>query len=277
MNSKSNLDNQEAPDRLSNENAFLRSALEKADQGKELIRQREEFSLLLAVSKLVVSELDLDTVFQLVAGKARDLVQADMLLVPMLNEQRDRYTYRAASGVNAEAVIESSFPVTTGMCGWVLQNERSLLFGESSPCRLDETTTWEKGQQSTVLVPLFGRKQIIGGLSALGKKGGGSFTPHDLDLLTIFANHVSIAIENATLFKQVQGEVEERRKAEGAIRSLNEQLDLRVKERTAELEQKNKELERMNKLFVGRELRMVELKARIKELEKQTAPESRRM
>jgi len=218
MRSEAESNNQESLDRLTEENSFLRSALEKTDQGKELIRQREEFSLLLAVSKLIVSELNLDAVFLLVASRARDLVQADLVLVPMLDEGRDRYTYKAASGVDAEAVLEASFPVTVGMCGWVLQNERSLLFGETSPCWLDEMTCWEKGQQSAVLVPLFGRKRIIGGLSALGKKGGGSFSTHDLDLLTMFANQVSTAIENAVLFHQVQSEVEERRQAEIALR-----------------------------------------------------------
>ena len=41
-----------------------------------------------------------------------------------------------------------------------------------------------------------------------------------------------------------------------------------MRERTAELGAKNAELEGINKLFVGRELRMVELKNRIDELEK---------
>ncbi|MDA8429740.1 MAG: hypothetical protein M0T70_10840 [Geobacteraceae bacterium] len=40
--------------------------------------------------------------------------------------------------------------------------------------------------------------------------------------------------------------------------------------RTAELAAKNTELERMNRLFVGRELRMVELKERIRALEQQS-------
>jgi hypothetical protein len=44
-----------------------------------------------------------------------------------------------------------------------------------------------------------------------------------------------------------------------------------VKERTAELEAKNAELARLNKIFIGRELRMVELKERIRELEKKPA------
>jgi PAS domain S-box-containing protein len=55
------------------------------------------------------------------------------------------------------------------------------------------------------------------------------------------------------------------------LRSLNEELEQRVKERTAELEVKNAELYKMNRLFVGRELRMVELKEKIRELERKSA------
>lgn len=62
-----------------------------------------------------------------------------------------------------------------------------------------------------------------------------------------------------------------RKNAEEAWRQLNEDLERRVQERTAELAEKNSELEKMNKLFVGRELRMVELKARIEELDNQRA------
>ena len=63
-------------------------------------------------------------------------------------------------------------------------------------------------------------------------------------------------------------DISERKKAEEKILKLNEDLEDRVKERTAELEKKSAELEKANKLFVGRELRMIELKERIRELEK---------
>lgn len=71
--------------------------------------------------------------------------------------------------------------------------------------------------------------------------------------------------EKALLLEE---EIEKRQMAQDELEQLNQNLEQRVQERTAELAAKNTELERMNKVFVGRELRMVELKTKIKELEK---------
>jgi PAS domain S-box-containing protein len=75
--------------------------------------------------------------------------------------------------------------------------------------------------------------------------------------------------EKALLLEE---EIEKRQRTQEELEQLNEELEQRVKERTAELEEKNAELHKMNRLFVGRELRMVELKERIKELEEQQKP-----
>ncbi|MDP3479250.1 MAG: PAS domain-containing protein, partial [Desulfoprunum sp.] len=66
----------------------------------------------------------------------------------------------------------------------------------------------------------------------------------------------------------VSRDITDRKRAEEELNRLNAELEQRVKQRTAELEQKNAELDKMNKLFVGRELRMVELKECIRELER---------
>jgi len=62
-------------------------------------------------------------------------------------------------------------------------------------------------------------------------------------------------------------DITKRKRAEDALLRLTEELEERVKERTAELEAKNAELARMNKIFVGRELRMADLKEKIRGLE----------
>jgi PAS domain S-box-containing protein len=65
----------------------------------------------------------------------------------------------------------------------------------------------------------------------------------------------------------ISAEITRQKKAEEEIKKLNNELEQRVEERTKEIEAKISEIQRMNKLFVGRELRMKELKEKIKELE----------
>ena len=76
-----------------------------------------------------------------------------------------------------------------------------------------------------------------------------------------------IAIHGQSILFSIIHDVTERKQGEEEIRKLNDELEQRVQERTAELAAKNAELQKMNRLFVGRELRMKELKKRIDELE----------
>ena len=78
-------------------------------------------------------------------------------------------------------------------------------------------------------------------------------------------------VENGKVVS-VQGTFQDltlQKKTEDELVLLNSELEQRVKERTKEYETLNADLARINKLFVGRELKMIELKSRIKELENQ--------
>lgn len=80
----------------------------------------------------------------------------------------------------------------------------------------------------------------------------------------------------AKIFRNESGEVEyfdgmveditELKRAEEALQKVYEELEAKVEERTKKLKEKTEKLERINKLFVDRELRMKELKEEIKKL-----------
>ena len=64
-------------------------------------------------------------------------------------------------------------------------------------------------------------------------------------------------------------DITKRKMVEIELLEYREKLEVLVKERTDDLEEKNEELERLNKLFTGREYRIQELKDKIKGLEEQ--------
>ncbi len=63
-------------------------------------------------------------------------------------------------------------------------------------------------------------------------------------------------------------DITERREAQEKISKLNESLEKKIEERTSELQKTIALLEETNRVFVGRELKMAELKERIEKLEK---------
>jgi GAF domain-containing protein len=86
------------------------------------------------------------------------------------------------------------------------------------------------------------------------------FNEKEINLLNEVAGDINYALE-------IMENEKKRTQAEEKIKLMNEELEQRVIDRTAELSAKTAELERINKVFVDRELRMRELKMRIAELE----------
>ncbi|MBN1819495.1 MAG: PAS domain S-box protein [Prolixibacteraceae bacterium] len=102
-----------------------------------------------------------------------------------------------------------------------------------------------------------------------------------IDFLTYESKAITLTgeireVEVSSTFINFEGEpatlvilhdITDKKKAIRELQDYREHLEEIVKKRTLELEEKNKELEDYNQLFIGREFRIKELKDRIKELE----------
>lgn len=79
----------------------------------------------------------------------------------------------------------------------------------------------------------------------------------------------SFKLQGELAIQVVLRDVTERKRAERQIVSFNEELEKLVQQRTAELNESIAELEEQTRVFVGREMRIIELKDRVEELEQQ--------
>ena len=177
----------------------------------EYIRQLEqqvcdrelEVKLLLEITEAINNQIHIEELFQAVADRARTLVNAETLLIPILDETCEEYTYRAGSGLNAEEIVGESLPLDFGICGWVWRHKRAWWRGVLSELSDTDRNLWEKEAGSVLVVPLFGKKHFLGGISAINKIDADEFSQRDMELLTLFANSVTVTIENAMFFDEM--------------------------------------------------------------------------
>lgn len=190
----------------------------------ELAQRERDIAMLKETALAVGSELDFDTVLQLVVDRARELIDAETVLIPLLNPDCDEYTYRAGSGANVEEIVGESLPLDFGVCGWVWKHKRPWWRGMLDELSPQEKNRWEKEAGTLILVPLIGREHFLGGIAGIDKRGGGDFDKRDLDVLTLFAGQVAIAIENAMAMQKVREAQQAAEEYQGRLQLLNNRL-----------------------------------------------------
>ena len=120
-------------------------------------------------------------------------------------------------------------PIDEGLNAWVFRNARPLLIGSSQDERKFGIVSYDDGvpTESWLGVPMIARDHVIGVIS-VQSYARHAFSQDDLVLLTAIANQAAAAIENAYLYKDLEG--------------LNVALEHRVNERTNELREANLQL-----------------------------------
>ncbi|MCW9023551.1 MAG: EAL domain-containing protein [Gammaproteobacteria bacterium] len=194
-------------------------------QLRQALRQREtEIALLKEATDAVSSQLDFDKVMQLIADRARTLLNTKTLLIPVLNEDCTDYTYIAGAGEDVDEVVGESLPINFGVCGWVWKNKRPWWRGMLDELDETEREQWKDEIGNIIMVPLIGKKHFLGGVTGINKIGDEPFNERDLELLSMFASQVSIAIENALSFKELTVAKKEAESYQKELGKLNEIL-----------------------------------------------------
>jgi len=208
------------------EDCTQRSKLEK-----ELKRRAQKLSLLNGVNKKISSSIKLDKVLRAIVEGAKELSAADSSCIQILDEGKTDLIFTLFAGECPQKTPRfNSAP--GGIADWILQNPQPLVIPDTAQeGRFPETR--EKGIKAIVALPIMSKDKVIG-LLRVNSQTPREFGQEELDLLSNFASQSARAIENARLYEELETKVED--------------------------------MERFNRLAVDRELKMVELKKRIKEL-----------
>ncbi len=204
---------------------------------------QERLSALVTFSRRLFGQTDPAAILETTCDAARDILLAQVAQLTILADdgQHQGTTSSGLAGEELERLLSSRM---------FRELLKSLETGGSAlyPMSPDEATVElsaiQRGDFVSMLgVPIASVSNTYGYICVLNRIGLPGFTEEDLAVARAIAAQVAVAYENARQHQALQGEIERRAEMESQIRHLNQDLERRVAERTAELEIANRELE----------------------------------
>ena len=126
---------------------------ERIDKLEQELKQREyEIQLLTETTQAIGSQLELDKVFDIIARRARELINSETLLIPILNKEFTEYTYRAGDGANVVEIVGETLPLDFGVCGWVWRHRKAWWKGMLDELSEEERNAWENEAGTLIMV-----------------------------------------------------------------------------------------------------------------------------
>ena len=144
------------------------------------------------------SEESFRTLLQSVVEVARAIFGAKASSIFLLDEEADELVFEAVAGEGAETLVGQRFPSSTGVAGWVLVTRQSLVVEDvTEDPRFSKEVAESTGYvpKGLMAVPLLHDEQVLGVLEVLDRPQRSQFSLVEMDLLGLFANQASIALD----------------------------------------------------------------------------------
>ncbi|OYD90003.1 hypothetical protein CDG76_33600 [Nostoc sp. 'Peltigera membranacea cyanobiont' 210A] len=265
---------QQLNQQLSQENAEqLRMTLDERKQAQETLQQQfEQQRLVMEMSQRIRRSLNLQDILQTTVDEVRQFLECDRVTI-----------FQFYPGWGGTIVIESVAPDCMALLPLQIYDpcigeenvepfkqglvtaKTDIYTAEISPCHIAFLESLQV--RANLVVPVSLGDELWGLLAAHQCKAPREWQSSEITLLRQLGAQVSIAIQQAALFKQLQTELTERKQAEIDLQQLNTELEQRVQERTAQLTETNDRLrktvieQQQTQLTLLEQAQMLELQA----------------
>src|SRR5437870_5859248 len=162
---------------------------------------------LIEISRLLTSAVDLDHLLSLILKTSSQLVGSEDSSLLLLDPATQELVFVMAQGSVSDKLKMVRLKPGEGIAGWVVQHGKPLLVNdvERDPrftSKIDKMTGFRT--KAILAVPLQDHGRTIGVLEVLNPRKDRRFSQEDLELLSAFAAHASVAIRNARLVTSIK-------------------------------------------------------------------------
>jgi len=160
-------------------------------------RHTSRLYALLNVGRMMVSQSDLQTVFESIVKMCIEVFNCDQASLMLHDAESGTLEVRAVAGkLVPEGILGTRQPVGSGVAGWVAQKREPLFLrpgGENAPPGLELK---KKDLSSAMVVPIILRDELVGVINVSTRSSDVHLDNDDLRALQAFAENVGAAIRH---------------------------------------------------------------------------------
>jgi len=169
-----------------------------------LQHKNDRLKLLLEVNNTIVSNLELRDLLRAISASLRSVMQCDGVSVALPDSESQQLRVYALDFPNSKGMIREEFLIGTnedsrGAIAFRTGEPTSFLCSE---VELLDPLAKAEGLESVCHIPLISRNHTLGLLS-LARLTPIPFSARDMEFLTLVANQVAIAVENALAYREI--------------------------------------------------------------------------
>lgn len=235
----------------------LRNRTSQRQAELAIAEERRALEVMNRATSALAAETDLERLVQIVTDAGVELTGAEFgaFFYNVLDAAGESYMLYTLAGVPIEAFSRFPMPRNTELFAPTFNGEgivrsdditKDPRYGRNTP--LKGMPEGHLPVRSYLAVPVMSRTgEVLGGLF-FGHATPGVFSERSERGMAGLAAEAAVAIDNAHLTQAAQRELEERRRAEEALRDLNANLEREIAERTAQLRERDEALRHSQKL-----------------------------
>jgi signal transduction histidine kinase len=235
-------------DRVQSVALTLTNIDDQKEQERKLNLHAEQLSTIIQIGHAVSTLDNLDNVLEIIYEQVQRIAPVEVFFVCLLNEEGTHVRFPLTYDQGVRYYEKSMELVPNSFVAQVIGTQKSLCI-HFTPDEIEQAARkhphvgdHKARAKSALFVPLWQAGKVMGALSVQSYTYN-AYTPDMIEAVQAVGDQASIAIHNARLYMHVQKELIERKQHEAQIEKLNSELEQRVRERTAELEMANDELE----------------------------------
>ncbi|MCP4266284.1 MAG: response regulator [Candidatus Brocadiaceae bacterium] len=175
------------------------------EANKKLVQSIKELDTINVISKAITSVLDIDELLDLCLAEINKKLNVRHSSIMLVDESRSELVVRASRGYRRSLVLGKTQKIDEGVAGRVVKDKKPLLVQDiKRDERFNRSDRADYETKSFVSVPLILRERVLGVINVIDKIADGDFCESDVNLLCTIADQVSIALENARLYKVLE-------------------------------------------------------------------------